>query len=75
MTDTPRRYTATVTIVEHRREVEVTATSVQAARFLAWEYDQGFMVYRMGPGFLTGEDPAPTHWQPLPPTPLGVPRV
>ena len=32
MTDTPRRYTATVTIVEHRREVEVTATSVQAAR-------------------------------------------
>lgn len=37
--------------------------------FLAWGYDCGFCVYRMGAGFITGEDPQPTHWMPLPAAP------
>ena len=46
------------------------ATAQQdGAWFLAWGEDCGFCVYRMGPGFITGEDPQPTHWQPLPPAP------
>ena len=37
--------------------------------FLAWGEDCGFCVYRMGPGFITGEDPQPTHWMRLPARP------
>jgi len=37
--------------------------------FLAWCYDLGFFVYRTGPGLMAGEEPAPTHWMPLPEPP------
>jgi len=37
--------------------------------FLAWEYDCGFFVFRDGPGFISAEDPEPTHWMPLPAAP------
>jgi hypothetical protein len=33
--------------------------------FLGWNEDVGHFVWRDGPGLLTGEDPAPTHWMPL----------
>jgi hypothetical protein len=36
---------------------------------LAWDYDGGYYVYRDGPGLIAGEEPAPTHWIPLPPAP------
>lgn len=34
--------------------------------FLAWDYDGGFYVYRLGPGLEPDEEPWPTHWMPLP---------
>jgi hypothetical protein len=37
--------------------------------FLGWNEDAGHLIWRDGPGLLTGEDPAPTHWQPLPDPP------
>ncbi len=39
---------------------------------LGWNSDCGCFVWREGPGLITGEDPAPTHWMPLPPSPPGV---
>lgn len=36
---------------------------------LGWETDLGYFVWRDGPGLITGEDPAPTHWMPLPSPP------
>lgn len=42
---------------------------------LGWNADQGCFVCRDGPGLLTGEDPDPTHWMPLPaPPPAEEPR-
>ena len=37
--------------------------------FLGWNRDCGCFVWRDGPGLITGEDPAPTHWMPLPARP------
>lgn len=37
--------------------------------FLGWHEDYGCFIWRDGPGLLTGEDPAPTFWMPLPPAP------
>jgi hypothetical protein len=47
--------------------------------FLGWNEDCGCFVWRDGPGLITGEDPAPTHWMPLPAPPTagdaaGTPR-
>jgi hypothetical protein len=39
--------------------------------FLGWNDDCGCFVWRDGPGLITGEDPAPTHWMPLPDPPTG----
>lgn len=36
---------------------------------LGWHYDFGHFVFRDGPGLVTGEDPMPTHWMPLPEPP------
>ena len=39
---------------------------------LGWNRDCGCFVWRDGPGLLTGEDPAPTHWMPLPDPPTAA---
>lgn len=36
---------------------------------LGWHPDLGHFVWRDGPGLLTGEDPEPSHWMPLPEPP------
>ena len=40
--------------------------------FLAWDEDCGYYTYRDGPGFIPSEEPAPTHWMPLPAPPLKI---
>ena len=38
--------------------------------FLAWDFDCGFRIYRMGPGLDDdGEGLSLTHWMPLPDPP------
>jgi hypothetical protein len=36
---------------------------------LGWDADYEYFIWRDGPGLITGEDPAPTHWMPLPEPP------
>ena len=38
---------------------------------LGWHHDFKYFVFRDGPGLVTGEDPMPTHWMPLPLPPAG----
>lgn len=53
------------------REWQPIGTHPKDSRWLlGWEYDQGCFVFRDGPGLLTGEDPMPTHWMPLPAPPV-----
>lgn len=37
--------------------------------FLGWNRDCGCFIWRDGPSLITGEDPQPTHWMPLPAPP------
>ncbi len=41
---------------------------------LGWNEDCGCFVWRDGPGLITGEDPAPTHWRSLPVSPSAPER-
>lgn len=42
------------------------------AWYLGWNRDFGCFVWRDGPGLITGEDPSPTHWMPIPAPPAGT---
>ena len=67
--DHAKRVVATVEAVT--REWQPIGTHPKDSRWLlGWEYDQGCFVFRDGPGLLTGEDPMPTHWMPLPAPPV-----
>ena len=55
---------------ERERDWQDIATAPKdRSWFLAWDYDGGFYVYRLGPGLMSGGEPQPTHWQPLPAPP------
>lgn len=53
---------------------EINSTPTNGRWFLGWNEDCGHFIWRDGPGLITGEDPAPTHWMPLPdPPPVSRP--
>jgi hypothetical protein len=56
--------------VPHQETWQPIETCPKDGRWLlGWHEDFDYFVFRDGPGLITGEDPMPTHWMPLPAPP------